>query len=59
MKEEYKVYFRWGLTAFAVICSVLVFYDTLFLNSVLFDYLRKLVSNRRTCKSSNNNSWIL
>ena len=39
-----REYFYWGLTAFLVICSVLVFYDTIFLNSVLFEYLGKLIN---------------
>jgi len=39
-----REYFYWGLTAFLVICAVLVFYDTIFLNSVLFDYIGKLVN---------------
>jgi len=39
-----REYFYWGLTAFLVICAVLVFYDTIFLNSVLFEYIGKLIS---------------
>ena len=38
-----KKYLYWGLTAFAVICGVLVFYDTVFQHSVLLLYLNKLV----------------
>ncbi len=38
-----REYFYWGLTAFLVICAVLVFYDTIFLNSVLFEYIGKLI----------------
>ena len=36
-------YICWGLTAFAVICGVLVFYDIFFQDSVLIVYFRKLV----------------
>lgn len=39
-----REYFYWGLTAFLVICAVLVFYDTIFLNSVLFEYIGKIVN---------------
>ena len=38
-----KKYLYWGLTAFAVICGVVVFYDTVFQHSVLLLYLNKLV----------------
>ena len=38
-----RKYLNWGLTAFLVICGVLVFYDTIFRNSVLFEYLNKLI----------------
>ena len=38
-----REYFYWGLTAFLVICAVLVFYDTIFHNSVLFDFIGKLI----------------
>jgi len=43
MKDK-KQYLYWGLTAFCVICGVLIFYDTVFQNSVLFVFLRKLVN---------------
>ena len=44
-----KKYLYWGLTAFAVICGVLVFYDTVFQHSVLLLYLNKLVIFWRRC----------
>jgi len=43
MKQD-RTYLLWGITAFCVICGVLVFYDTVFQHSVLFDYLGKLAS---------------
>ena len=43
MKEKHT-YLYWGLTAFAVICGVIVFYDTVFRNSVLMLFLDKLMS---------------
>ena len=42
--EQERKYLYWGLTAFCVICGELVFYDTVFQNSVLFDYIGKLVT---------------
>ena len=42
MKKE-NPYLCWGLTAFAVVCAVLVFYDIFFQDSVLIVYFRKLV----------------
>jgi len=42
--EQDRKYLYWGLTAFCVICGVLVFYDTVFQNSVLFDYIGKLIT---------------
>lgn len=42
--EQDRKYLYWGLTAFSVICGVLVFYDTVFQNSVLFDYIGKLIT---------------
>ncbi len=42
--EQERKYLYWGLTAFCVICGALVFYDTVFQNSVLFDYIGKLVT---------------
>ena len=42
MKKQ-NPYICWGLTAFAVICGVLVFYDIFFQDSVLIVYFRKLV----------------
>ena len=38
-----KKYLCWGVTAFAVICGVLVFYDTVFHRSVIFLYLNKVI----------------
>ena len=38
-----QTYVCWGLTAFAVICGVLVFYDIFFQESVLIVYFKKLV----------------
>ena len=38
-----KKYLFWGLTAFAVVCRVLVFYDTVFQRRVLLLYLRRLL----------------
>ena len=43
MKKE-NPYVCWGLTAFLVICGVLVFYDIFFQDSVLIIYFQKLVS---------------
>ena len=40
--ERKKNYFYWGLTAFLTVCAVLVFYDTVFQNGVLFALLRTL-----------------
>ena len=37
-----RKYLCWGLTAFAVVCAVLIFYDTVFHRSVLLVYLNKL-----------------
>ena len=39
-----RKYLNWGLTAFAVICGVLLFYATLFRHSSLLVYLKKLTT---------------
>lgn len=35
-------YFAWGLTALAVICAALLFYDIVFRNSIILDYADRL-----------------
>ncbi len=39
---ERKRYFRWGLTIFLTVCAIMVFYDTVFRNGVLFALLGTL-----------------
>ena len=41
MRKE-RVYLYWGLTAFAVICGVLLFYDLVFQDSAIMIYAAKL-----------------
>ena len=42
--ERKRNCFYWGLTAFLTVCAVLVFYDTVFQDGVLFARLRRLAS---------------
>ncbi len=42
--RQNRQYLYWGLTAFAVVCGVLVFYDIVFRNSILFWYLGRLIT---------------
>ena len=42
MKKE-NPYLCWGLTAFLVICGVLVFYDVFFQDSMIIIYIKKLI----------------
>ena len=42
MKKE-NPYLCWGLTAFLVICGVLVFYDIFFQDSMIIIYIKQLV----------------
>ena len=43
MRKE-RVYIYWGITAFAVICGVLLFYDLVFQGSTIAYYMNKLTS---------------
>lgn len=37
-------YFGWGLTAVAVVCAILLFYDLLFRDSILLRYVKRLAA---------------
>ena len=43
MKKD-NHYFAWGLTAVAVVCTVLLFYDVVFRTSIVLEYMGKLLS---------------
>ena len=43
MKKD-NHYVAWGLTAVAVVCTILLFYDTVFRHSIILVYLNKLIS---------------
>ena len=43
MKKD-NHYFAWGLTAVAVVCTILLFYDIVFRSSIVLTYLGKLIS---------------
>lgn len=36
-------YFAWGLTAVAVVCTILLFYDVVFRTSIVMEYVNKLL----------------
>ena len=42
MKKD-NHYFAWGLTAVAVVCTVLLFYDVVFRTSIVLEYMGKLL----------------
>ena len=42
MKKD-NHYFGWGLTAVAVVCTVLLFYDVVFRTSIVLEYMGKLL----------------
>ena len=43
MKKD-NHYVAWGLTAVAVVCAVLLFYDIVFRHSIILVYLNKLIA---------------
>ncbi len=43
MKKE-NHYFAWGLTAVAVVCTILLFYDVVFRSSIVLEYMGKLLT---------------
>lgn len=43
MKKD-NHYVAWGLTAVAVVCTILLFYDIVFRNSIILIYLNKLIA---------------
>lgn len=43
MKKD-NHYVAWGLTAVAVVCTILLFYDIVFRHSIILVYLNKLIA---------------
>ena len=36
MKQQKSHYFKWGLTVFLTVCAILAFYDTFYMNCLLY-----------------------